>query len=323
MNTFPLISVLLPLYNEPVMFAQLSIDSIRNQTYKNLEIILLLDNPENVDLKSLLKKNKEEDERIKLHFNETNLGLPNTLNIGIRLATGDFIARMDGDDISSPSRLETQLNYMLAHPNIDLVGTNSFVINEEGKIIGKYQKLKTDFSQKKMLRTVNINLIHPTWFGKSELFKKCLYRDFMHCEDYDFMARAYSVGANFHNINEELFYCRVQQTSCRSVSRKFAYEQYINTLKVRQQLNDFLRNKVDIYPMVPDLTYDSADKEKYQSTIPLLNQLREAYFKKNILNCLVLGMKIMKIDSRPLTSRIKVFILTRLLFLFESLKLIR
>lgn len=323
MNSKPLISVLLPLYNEPVAFAQQAIDSILNQTYQRLEIILLLDNPQNDDLRRLLNNYLKQDSRIKIHVNERNLGLPDTLNKGIDLSSGDYIARMDGDDISLPIRMESQLNFLLAHPEIDLVASNSYVINEEGKVIGEYHKLLTDFSQKLMLRYANINMIHPTWFGKSELFRKCHYRNFMHCEDYDFMARAYAMGANFCNMDEKLFYCRVQQISCRSISRKYAYEQYMNTLKVRKQLNDFLSKKVTSYPDLPTLVYDLADKQKYQSTISLLNQLREAFFKNKLWSCLKLGIKIMQIDSRPLTSRFRVLILSRMLFAFEKLRLIR
>ena len=214
MQSTNLVSVLLPLYNEPVAFAKEAIDSIIKQTYQNLEIILLLDNPHNEELKKLITDYKRQDERVRIHINEENRGLPATLNIGINLATGDYIARMDGE------------------------------------------------------------------FGKSSLFKQCKYRNFMHCEDYDFMARAYAMRSNFYNLKENLLYVRIQQKSCRSVSRKHAYEQYINTLEVRKQLNDFLNKKVQIYPVVPHIVYDARDKERYQSTIPLLNQLRESFLQK-------------------------------------------
>ena len=197
------ISVLLPLYNEPENLARKAIDSIIEQTYDRLEIILLLDNPTNEILKNLLTEYSQKDKRIISVINEQNKGLPDTLNRGIDIATGSFIARMDGDDISAHDRLEKQLNYLHLHPEIDLLGTDAFVINEEGELIGEYHKLSTDFSQKMMLRYITINLIHPTWFGKSELFKKCRYRNFTHCEDYDFMIRAYASGYHFHNLKEK------------------------------------------------------------------------------------------------------------------------
>ena len=101
------ISVLLPLYNEPENLARKAIDSIIEQTYDRLEIILLLDNPTNEILKNLLTEYSQKDKRIISVINEQNKGLPDTLNRGIDIATGSFIARMDGDDISAHDRLET------------------------------------------------------------------------------------------------------------------------------------------------------------------------------------------------------------------------
>ena len=321
MKNNALISVILPLYNEPESLAKQAIDSILTQTYSKLEIILLLDNPGNDILKNILSEYGKKDKRIIVAINEKNKGLPETLNKGIDIATGDFIARMDGDDISTADRLEKQLAYMQTHPQTDLLGSDAFAINEEGKLIGEYHKLATDYSQKMMLRHISINLIHPTWFGKSKLFKQCKYRNFTHCEDYDFMIRAYALGYHFHNLKEKLFYVRIQQTSLRSVSRKYAYEQYINTLRVKSQFKEFRKKHMKNYPELPELTYDLNDKERYQSTISLLNELREAFFQKQFVKFINLFIKIARKDFRPLAFRIKVFTLSKVLVLAEKIKL--
>lgn len=321
MKNNALISVILPLYNEPESLAKQAIDSILTQTYSKLEIILLLDNPDNDILKNILSEYGKKDKRIIVAINEKNKGLPETLNKGIDMATGDFIARMDGDDISTADRLEKQLAYMQTHPQTDLLGSDAFAINEEGKLIGEYHKLATDYSQKMMLRHISINLIHPTWFGKSKLFKQCKYRNFTHCEDYDFMIRAYALSYHFHNLKEKLFYVRIQQTSLRSVSRKYAYEQYINTLRVKSQFKEFRKKHMKNYPELPELTYDLNDKERYQSTISLLNELREAFFQKQFVKFINLFIKIARKDFRPLAFRIKVFTLSKVLVLAEKIKL--
>lgn len=321
MKTEPLISVILPLYNEPENLAKQAIDSIITQTYSKLEIILLLDNPNNDILKNLLSEYTQKDKRVIAVVNEQNRGLPDTLNRGIDIATGDFIARMDGDDISTANRLEKQLAYMQAHSKTDLLGSDAFAINEEGKLIGEYHKLSTDFSQKMMLRHISINLIHPTWFGKSKLFKQCRYRNFTHCEDYDFMIRAYALGYHFHNLKEKLFFVRIQQTSLRSVSRKYAYEQYINTLRVKKQFKEFRKKHLNSYPNLPELSYDFNDREKYQSTISLLNELRESFFQKQIKNFIITFIKIARKDFRPLAFRLKVFTLSKVLAFAEKIKL--
>ena len=317
-----LVSVILPLYNEPVEFAQLAINSILNQTYKNIELILLLDNPNNSSLKDLIIQYKEKDERVKYNFNEINLGLPETLNIGIKLSTGEYIARMDGDDISDGRRLEKQIKFLIEHNDIDLLGSDAYAINEDGEIIGKYIKLEKDFSQKFMLKHASINLIHPTWIGKSKVFQNCMYRNYEHCEDYDFMIRAYALGYNFYNLKEMLFYVRIQQKSLRSVSRKNAYEQYINTKRLQKQFKKYLNNR-DLKSLdMPEFNYDMKDKEKYQSTIGLLNDLREAFFSKKIFDIIILFIKIAKVDIRPLSFRFRVFFISKFLFALERFKIV-
>ncbi|MCI6051690.1 glycosyltransferase [Phocaeicola plebeius] len=323
MNKNPLISVLLPLYNEPISLAKQAIDSILNQTFSHLEVILLLDNPKNTELINLIQDYEGKDNRVITHINSSNKGLPETLNAGIHKAKGKYIARMDGDDISAPTRIEKQLKFLLEHPHIDLVGSNAYAINEEGELIGEYHKLSSDFSQKMMLRHITINLIHPTWLGKIELFKNCLYRNFTHCEDYDFMMRAYALGYHFYNLQENLFYVRIQQKSLRSVSRKYAYEQYINTIRVQKQYKTFKRKKLKVYPELPELSYDAIDKEKYQSTIADLNSLREAFFQKQILKIISISIRISQKDSRPLIFRLKVLVLSSILSFMEKIKLIK
>ena len=315
----PLVSVILPLYNEEKCYASEAINSILSQTYKNFELIILLDNPDNKILYNLIKEYETPDYRIKTHFNKQNLGLPDTLNIGIELATGSYIARMDGDDISETKRLEVQLNFLQNNPNIDLVGCDAYIIDENSKIIGEYHKLCTDFAQKCMLKYFTINLIHPTWLGKSELFKTIKYRNFSHCEDYDFMLRAYAAGFNFYNLKNMLFLTRIQQRSFRSVSRKYAYEQYINTLRARKQFQEYSKLKSEEYPDLPQLTYNLKDKEKYQSILFQLNELRSAYKQRKVLKSFSLFFKISLKDKRPLSFRIKGILLHKLLQLVELL----
>lgn len=310
-----LVSILLPFYNEPINQARLALDSICNQSYKQLEIIIILDNPSNLDLKKIILEYSNNDARIVTIFNEQNIGLPNSLNKGIDIAKGRYIARMDGDDISTTDRIEKQLTFMQNTPHIDLIGCNATIINEEGHIIGEYTKLKTDYSQKAMLRHASINLIHPTWFAKSEVFKICKYRNFPHCEDYDFMMRAFVKGYNFYNLKDKLLFCRISQTSLRSISRKYAYEQYINSQLVKIQFKKY--NKEKIYPELPNFNYDEKDKIKFMATLPLINELREAFYKRQWFIILTLSYKIFRIDIRPISYRIHVLIWEKILKLRE------
>ncbi|HDL4956660.1 TPA: glycosyltransferase, partial [Mannheimia haemolytica] len=97
------ISVVMSTYNEPVEWVEKSIRSILNQTYDNIEVIVICDNPDNKGIVDLLNLIKEGDNRVVLHFNERNKGLIYSLNKAINLSSGEYIARMDADDISLPT----------------------------------------------------------------------------------------------------------------------------------------------------------------------------------------------------------------------------
>jgi glycosyltransferase involved in cell wall biosynthesis len=312
----PLVSILLPLYNEPIEMAEESINSILSQTYNNLEIILLLDNPLNSELCCYLKKVAKDDNRVKCQFNHENIGLPSTLNTGIDLSTGQYIARMDADDIAFPERIEKQLKILQKNPDIHLIGSDTTVIDDNGNTIGYYSRLKSDRSQKTILENYSIELIHPTWMGHASLFKICRYRNFRYCEYYDFMLRAYAMGYNFFNIQEPLLKYRIQN----SISRKYAYEQYINMKIAHSLFVKYCKNNKSRYPEIPNIEYDVKDKEKYLATIPLLNELRKAFFKKNIIKSIVLIGKIVIKDKRPILYRIKVNYRRCILHIRENLK---
>lgn len=119
----PKISVLMSVYKEPLEWLHLSIDSILRQTYNEFEFIIVNDNPDREDAISLLHDYAEKDARIKLLFNEINIGLTKSLNKGLTVAKGYYIARMDADDISMSERLEKQIAYMDEHPEVVVLGT--------------------------------------------------------------------------------------------------------------------------------------------------------------------------------------------------------
>ena len=159
-------------------------------------------------------------------------------------------------------------------------------------------------------------MIHPTWLGKAELFRACLYREFFHCEDYDFMLRAYAAGYKFHNLSIPLLKYRVQQ---KSISRTFAYEQYINAELARKQYLKYNKDHLTSYPILPILSFDLKDKEKYNSTLSFLNDLREAWIQKRINAVFILIIKIAFRDNRPLKIRTKALLVYWILTIREKI----
>jgi teichuronic acid biosynthesis glycosyltransferase TuaG len=122
----------MPYYKKDV-FIDKTIESILNQTYQDIEI-LIIDDELNEQSSKVLKNLSDRDKRIKILLNEKNLGAGLSRNKGIEMATGEYIAFCDCDDLWSKFKLEDQLNFMKKF-NIDFSFTAYQIIDKEGKII--------------------------------------------------------------------------------------------------------------------------------------------------------------------------------------------
>ena len=136
-----LVSVVMSVYNEPVDYVTKAIESILNQTWENIEFIIVMDNPSNAELGELIKSYGAQYNNIFIMENEKNMGLPYSLNRAISKASGKYIARMDADDISFPERIEEEVLFLKKN-NYDMVASNRIDIDEEGNIIRKGRKIK-------------------------------------------------------------------------------------------------------------------------------------------------------------------------------------
>ena len=129
------VSVLMCVYNEDSRYLRESIESIIHQTYQDFEFIIICDNPNNERIILLIEEYANIDNRIKIHINDANIGLTKSLNIGLKLCKGEFIARIDADDVALPNRLDKQVAYMESHEDIMACGSYAIAINEEGREI--------------------------------------------------------------------------------------------------------------------------------------------------------------------------------------------
>jgi glycosyltransferase involved in cell wall biosynthesis len=122
----------------------------------------------------------------------TNRGLAARLNQGIDLARGNYLARMDQDDIAYPERLEAQLQFLKKHPDIDLVATRALLFRNDGSVIGLSPFRRT---HDEICATPwrGFFLPHPTWMGKTEWFRRHRYRipEVVRAEDQDLLLRSY------------------------------------------------------------------------------------------------------------------------------------
>lgn len=119
------ITVLMAVFNTEELFLRESIESILHQSFSDFEFIIVLDSPTD-NSAEIIKEYKEKDNRIIIIENEMNLGLTKSLNIGIDLAQGKYIARMDADDVAFPERFAKQFEYMESHPDTVVLGTRTY-----------------------------------------------------------------------------------------------------------------------------------------------------------------------------------------------------
>lgn len=218
----PLISVLMSVYKEPAPILIQAIDSILDQTLQDIEFIIVLDNPEGEQQKSVLENKQLEDGRIRLIINEENLGLAASLNKAANAAQGLYFCRMDADDISLPRRLSAQLEY-LREQDMDLVGGFMNVINDNGDFLYRVDSIPTTSAQITHALAFNNCIPHPTWFGKRDVLLQ-KYRNIPFSEDYDFLLRAQLAGKKLGNCPHVLVNYRMTN---ESISRTHLYRQFL------------------------------------------------------------------------------------------------
>jgi glycosyltransferase involved in cell wall biosynthesis len=138
-------------YNEENYLNE-AVNSILNQTFKDFEFLIINDGSTDRTEKIL---NSYADTRIKVIKNKTNIGLTRSLNKGLRIAKGKYIARQDADDISMPERLKVELNFLREHPNYGIVGSSIKIINEKNKIIRSVIQPPQDKQIRELLKIDN------------------------------------------------------------------------------------------------------------------------------------------------------------------------
>lgn len=232
MYTSPLVSVVMSVYNEPIDWLEKSVDSILNQTYKNLEFIIICDNPLNINLINFLSDKASHDSRICLVVNEQNLGLTKSLNIAVRRSKGKYIARMDADDISVLERIEKEVDCMESNKKIDVVATGCIKFYEDGHenvysgVIDYNQIVQTIFFANP--------IIHPSvMIRRTSVDTASLYDEFfLKSQDYELWLRLIMERKFFYIINESLIKYRV---STQQISQKYGDIQKMYAEKAQEQ----------------------------------------------------------------------------------------
>lgn len=194
-----LVSVLLSTYNSEESIAE-SIDSLLNQTYKNLEI-LISDDGSTDSTREICKKFQLKDDRVFLSFNKRNIGLTKSLNNLAQKASGSLIARHDADDISLPHRIEEQILFM-KKKKLDAVTTRSLVKQNNKKRPGI-----SFYIPDKLLINRKNPFIHGTLIIKKNVFQEIGYYDerFYYAQDYKLFYELLNRGYKVKTLNKALY----------------------------------------------------------------------------------------------------------------------
>jgi glycosyltransferase involved in cell wall biosynthesis len=188
-----------------------AIRSILWQSYSNWELLILDDGSTDRTLEIV---ERFQDSRIRIVTDGASKGLSARLNQAISLGRGEYFARMDGDDISYPERLERQILFLRGHPEIDLLGAGILVFRDEGQALGTRVILE---NHEEICRrpSAGFYLPHPTWMGRTAWFRRHLYRaQAVRMEDQDLMLRAHRTS-RFANLPEILLGYREDSFSLR------------------------------------------------------------------------------------------------------------
>ncbi|QQD11925.1 glycosyltransferase [Sphingobacterium sp. UDSM-2020] len=203
-----LVSIILPCYNAEE-YVKGCILSILKQSYQNFELIIIDDGSKDKTRNIIEEFN---DSRIKIITNSENLGITKSLNKGISIAKGAYIARIDSDDEMHVLRLEKQVMYLENNLDTVLIGTNQFVINQNGQITGTIE-YPTDAKLLRALMIFQNPISHPSVLMRTQILKKEKYLNrFEFAEDYCLWSRI-SKKYDIENLPEYLTYYRIHQNN--------------------------------------------------------------------------------------------------------------
>lgn len=277
----PLVSVIMPVYNGE-KFLHHAINSILNQTYKYFEFLIINDGSTDSTEEIVLSYT---DSRIIYIKNEQNLKLIKTLNKGIELAKGEYIARMDADDISLPLRFERQINLFVKSTYLSVVSVFPINIDSNGETITNSSFFSCTMSESlRFVALFETPILHPGVMIKSNILKKYKYDDCvhnLHIEAYALWTKLLYDGLKCIMIKDYLLKYRNNENSICST---FAPLQLRNQVEfsseiIAKELNTFL--PIDVHlAIIQKREFNNIDV--LINSIISIEDIKRAYLLKNI-----------------------------------------
>lgn len=252
MKRKPKISVIMTVYNAEKYLSE-TIDSILNQSFKDFELIAVNDKSADKSL-NVIKEYMKKDKRIILINNRKNFGPTTSLNIGLKIARGKYIAISDHDDVSLSNRLLEEYNFLEKNKDIFLVGSGAININEKGIKLSTFHPI-TNTEKIKNILPKNPCIYHPTIMFRNE--KGIKYRDkIYYAHDRDFYLNLLSKGKKITNIPNILVEYRIHSKQLSTLKRG---QQYLFSEKAKefyQQRQKYGKDKYNSFDPNEILKFD-------------------------------------------------------------------
>ena len=228
MQSGPKVAVIIPCYNREKFIAQ-TVESVLSQSYPNIELVVVDDG--STDSSRRVLDNYKDRIRILEHPGRVNKGQSAALNLGIRSTQSDYIAFLDSDDLFAPDKIEKQVAFLEAHPEIGLVYSNGHAIDENGQILYRiYDENHYEESDpNRVLLDCYFLLPNNSLLRRNVLSKAGLFDEsFRSAQDHDMAIRVAEV-TRIAYLNEPLFFYRRHKDS---ISRRSAMLRWKNGFKI-------------------------------------------------------------------------------------------
>lgn len=209
-----LISVVLPCHDVEG-FLPVALESVLTQTWEELEVVAIDDGSAD-GTRSVLEDHARRDKRLRVLVNERNLGLVAALNRGVAEAKGDYIARMDADDVCRPERFRRQMGVLERYPEVGVVGTGAWLLDRAGRRIGTRPTRCTTPGGARFLGLFGTPLLHASILARMRVMEEHPYdtgAGVAHAEDYELLTRMLAAGVAFRAVDAPLYGIRVRSGS--------------------------------------------------------------------------------------------------------------
>lgn len=243
------VSVILPIYNSE-KYIKDALGSILNQTFEEFEVLAIYDNGTIDNTPEILSEYSKVDNRVIPINIGDKIGIVNALNYGIKKAKGQYIARMDADDICYKERFEKQIKFLDKYIDVDVVGTSIEIfgdIDNESKLYNEeWFNKQFDFNSFEETETIFLRgcaIAHPTaMIRKDRIVKIGGYREeYKESEDYDLWMRIIKTGGKIAKLKDRLLKYRMHQES--KTNKSYTIDQYRLAKYVMSLRCDYIKNK--------------------------------------------------------------------------------